>query len=293
MKDVAIIGVGNMGEHHARIYSKLSNANLVAVCDNDKSKQKVAEKYRCSFYQDYKEMLKNKCIDAVSVAVPTFFHFKIVLDLIKNYDVDVLVEKPITGNLNEAKALIREAEKRNKKLCVGHIERFNPAIQKLKKLINSGRFGKLIALNIKRVGGLPPAKDNNNVILDLAIHDIDIANYLTSGFPVKISGTKSKNLLEQPDSALILLNYPPSVFIEVNWVTPAKIRKMDITGTKAFAQLDYIEQSLVLYENGDKTIIGIKKEEPLKKELACFLSDDDFLVSNKEAYSALDIALRI
>jgi len=321
--NVAVIGIGNMGQHHARIYFEMPEVALVAVCDSDvKRGEEVAKKYSCLFYGDYKKMLNEQKIDAVSIAVPTFLHRQIACDVLDE-GVSILLEKPIASNLSEAREIIDKAKKKNVKLMIGHIERFNPAIQKLKKLIMDDQLGDIISINIKRVGGLPPQTKNANVVLDLGIHDIDISNYFLEDCPKEVYGFKSKNLIDdQEDSAVILLKYPKtSSFIEVNWVTPVKIRTLDITGTKAFARLDYICQTIVLYENNfsdsikndasyknfnefvskfssvKELKVEVEKAEPLKCELENFISSivegKQLLVNGEEAYKALEIALKI
>jgi UDP-N-acetylglucosamine 3-dehydrogenase len=318
--NVAVIGVGNMGQHHARVYSEMPEVNLVAVCDTDiKKSEEIAKKYNCLFYNNYQRMFDEKKIDAVSVAVPTFLHQKIACDVISE-GINILLEKPIATNLNEARIIINKAKEKNVKLMVGHIERFNPAVQKLKNFIQDDQLGDIISINIKRVGGLPPQTKNANVILDLGIHDIDISNYLLGEYPKEVYGFKSKNLIDdQEDSAVILLKYSKaSSFIEVNWITPVKIRTMDITGTKAFARLDYINQTITLFKNDsliknnkygsfnefiskfslpDKIEISVKKAEPLKCEFEEFINaiihKREPLMDNEEAYKALEIAFKI
>lgn len=318
--NIAVIGVGNMGQHHVRTYSKLPEVNLVAICDTNKNiGEKLAKQYGCLFYENYVEMLIKQKIDAVSIAVPTALHHKVALEIL-NRGIHVLIEKPIATNLNQAMEIINKAKEKNVKLMIGHIERFNPAIRRMKDLISKGRLGDIISINVKRVGGLPPQRKDANVVIDLAIHDIDISNYLLGESPKEIQGFKSKNLInDQEDSAMILLKYQKaSSFIEVNWITPVKIRSMDITGTKAFARLDYINQTITLYEDSNSNIdnkynsfnefiskfslpdevkIGIKKAEPLLCELEEFIDaiidDREPLVTGDEANNALEIALKI
>lgn len=319
--NVAVIGTGNMGQHHVRIYSEMPDVDLVAVCDKDEKKGKeLASEHNCLFYSDYRKMLKENKIDAVSIAVPTFLHHQIACEVL-GMDAHVLLEKPIAATLKEAKDIIKKTKKNNKKLMIGHIERFNPAVQRLRELIVKKRLGDIISINIKRVGGLPPQIKNANVMIDLAIHDIDISNYLLNQSPKKVYGIKSKNLSdEQEDNAIILLNYgKASSVIEVNWITPVKIRTLDITGTKAFARLDYINQTINLYENSflykkskkyidfnefiskfstaDEVKVGITKTEPLRYELesfiACIREDTEPLVNGEDGYKALEVALKI
>ena len=318
--NVAVIGIGNMGQHHIRNYFEMPQVNLIAVCDvNEEKGENLAKKYNCLFYKDYKKMLTEQKIDAVSIAVPTSLHCRVACDVLGK-GVNVLLEKPIATNLTEAKEIINKAKEKNLKLMIGHIERFNPAIQRLKELITDKRLGDIISINIKRVGGLPPQIKDANVVIDLAIHDIDISNYLLGEYPKEVYGFKSKNLInDREDNAVILLKYSKaSSFIEVNWVTPVKIRTMDITGTKAFARLDYINQTITLYENSyfkkdnqyknfnefihkfslaDEIKIGVNKKEPLRCELEDFidaiLNNREPLVTGEEAYKALKIALKI
>lgn len=282
--NVAVIGVGNMGQHHARIYSSLPNVNLVGVCDVDiKRASNIAQKYNCLYSSDYRKFLHKENVDAVSVVVPTALHGRVACDVLE-MGIHVLLEKPIATSLSEAQKIIDVAKKNKKILMVGHIERFNPAVVRLKKLIKKGALGKIVSINIKRVGGLPAQIKSNNVILDLAVHDIDISNYLLEEDPVRVYGLKSENItFGQEDSAVMLLQYDKaSVVIEVNWVTPVKIRTLDITGTEGFAKLDYINQAVTLYKNKSfnksdfirpiKNSLKIKKSEPLKRELEYFIN---------------------
>lgn len=321
----AVIGTGNMGRHHARVYSEIPEVELVAVSDhNEKVEKEIAAKFGCKYYKDYKKMLKENEIDIASIAVPTDLHKKVACEVL-DAGVNVLLEKPIASNLKEAKEIIQKAEENNKKLMVGHIERFNPAIIRLKELIKDGRLGDIISINIKRAGGLPPQLKNANVLLDLGIHDIDISNFLLEEYPQKTYGHKSKNIIdEEEDNGVMLLIYSKATsFIEVNWVTPVKIRALDITGTKGFARLDFIKQTIKLYENNhlnkirdtfnnnfsdfneflskfdltDEINIGIKFVEPLRKEIEDFIHsvkyNEEPPVSGKDALKAVEIAINI
>lgn len=318
--NVAIIGGGNMGRHHARVFSELKGVNLVGVCDTDETRAKaLADKYGATPYTDYDAMFQKEDIDAVSVAVPTFLHHKVAMDVLE-HGAHILLEKPIAATLEEAQEIIDAAREKQKTLMVGHIERFNPAVRRLRELVDAGRIGDIVSINIKRVGGIPPQTKNANVIMDLAIHDIDISNSLLGEYPTKVLGHKTKNrVADQEDTAHILLNYPKaSTFIEVNWVTPVKIRTLDITGTKAFARLNYALQELTLYENSylhedaryndfnefvtkfnltDDIKIGVNKDEPLKLELEEFIAaikeEREPHVTPEQAYKSLESALSI
>lgn len=317
--NVAVIGVGNMGRHHARAYSEMPQTNLAAVCDaNESVGIGVAKKYSCSFYKSYAEMLSAEKIDAVSIAVPTSFHAKVACDILEK-GVHVLLEKPLAMNLEEAKAILDKAREKKLRLMVGHIEKFNPAVARLKGLVRTGRLGEIVSLNIQRIGGLPRNTDAG-VILDLATHDISISNYLLDSFPKEVYGSKTSSLGKgKEDSASIFLKYEKaSSFIEANWITPVKVRQMNVVGTKAFAKVDYVNQTLTAYENTflsgmksfdnfdeylaaatfvDEIKFGVVKKEPLICELEEFVNsireNREPLASGEDGYKTLEIALKV
>ncbi|MEK6937233.1 MAG: Gfo/Idh/MocA family oxidoreductase [Nanoarchaeota archaeon] len=311
---VGVIGVGNMGSNHARIYSEI--ANLVCVSDvNEELGKKVSEKFRCSFYKDYKEMIAKEKLDAVSIVVPTSFHKNVALDVIDK-GIPFLLEKPIAENNENAVEIIRKAREKNVKFMVGHIERFNPAVIKLKEVLDNFELGEINSIMCRRVGVIPPKVKDTNVIIDLAVHDIDIFNYLLGKKPSKLLGFLGNSLIENGDYADLLLRYGnTNAFIQVNWVTPIKIRLLNVTGSRGYAELNYITQELDVYKSnyakdfddfGDfvikfgkptKVNIEIKKEEPLKVELAAFLdcvkNGKEFPVKGEDALDALKIALEL
>ena len=172
-----VIGVGAMGKHHARIYSEMNEVELVGVADVDeRTSSEVAAEYNTEAFTDCERLLKND-LDAVSIAVPTTLHKEIALKA-ANYGVHMLVEKPIAESLKSADAIIDATRRENLKLMVGHIERFNPAILKLKELISAGELGEIISISCRRVGSFPPRVRDVGIIIDLAVHDIDAITYL-------------------------------------------------------------------------------------------------------------------
>lgn len=318
MINAAVIGVGNMGKHHARIYYELKGVKLVAVCDINKNVGKnIANKFNCKFYSDYIEMVKNENIDVISIAVPTSLHKKISLDVMK-YNKHILVEKPLAENVKNAEEIIKVAKEKNIKLMVGHIERFNPVVKRLKEILQSNRLGDIITIVIRRVGLFPPQIKDINVVLDLAIHDIDICNFLLNKKPSSVYANAGKALVKtREDYSDIFLNYNSiDVFLQVNWITPVKIRNMVITGTKGYAELNYLTQELLLYKTEiqrpkeekfedvvkfgrpEKILVNVKKREPLKEEIRSFISyvkggecplkPQDALDAIKIAYAVLE-----
>lgn len=313
--NAAVIGIGNMGRNHARIYSQLKGSDLVAISDiNESAGMVLSDEYGCMYYKDYSEMLKREKIDAVSVCVPTSLHYRVAKDVI-NSKINLLIEKPITAELQEAERLVKLAKEMNVKLAVGHVERFNPAIRMLKKIIDVGRLGKITSILARRVGLFPPNIKDSNVIIDLAVHDIDIFNYLLNRLPNSIYSRSGRGIIRgREDYAGLFLTYGSvNAMIEVNWITPVKIRALNVTGTEGYASLNYITQDLIVYKNnyekiydrfGDfvlkfgrpKTLhVRIKKDEPLKLELrdflACIRNNREPVVSGADGINALKIAL--
>ena len=314
---VCVIGTGVMGKNHARVYSEMDGVELAAVSDvNEKTGREVAGKHGCKYYGDYKEMLRTERPCAVSVCVPTAFHYEVARNVIER-GVNLLIEKPISDDVGKAEKLVNLAEKNGVVLAVGHIERFNPAVQELKIIIDSGRLGKITSILARRVGIMPPRIKDANVVIDIAVHDIDVFSYLLGKYPVSIYASGGHALLNKRDDyADIFLKYNgTNGFIEVNWITPVKIRVLNVTGTKGYASLNYITQELTLYESiyerdydefGDFVInfgeprkipVNIKRGEPLRIELSEFIksvkSGKSPLVTGRDGLKALKTAVDI
>ena len=289
---VGVVGLGAMGEHHVRVYSGL-DCEIMGITDTDKGKKRLAKKYKTSFYSDYTELIGH--VDVVSVAVPTLLHKEVALDFIKA-GVHCLVEKPIAASLEEAEELIREAKKNNVKLMVGHIERFNPAVLKLKEIVDDNILGKLMIISTRRVGPFVSRIRDVGIIVDLATHDIDVACFLTGKEPAdvyaKLGGFKHK----KGDYAIIVLDFGTvTASIEVNWFTPQKVRNLVVTGSEGVAYLDYIKQDVTIHNAGCEMNQKINKEEPLKIELKhfmdCIENDKEPLVNGYNGLKVLEIAL--
>ena len=305
-----------MGKHHARVYSQLKTSNLVAVADINPSNGKLlSKKFNCHFYTDYRDMVRSEKIDAVSIAVPTFKHHEVALFCISE-KVHLLLEKPIAGNIEEAISICNASEKNGVILQVGHIEHFNPAVVELIKILRKNLLGELLTIVVRRVGITPPQIKDANVIIDLAIHDIELCNTLINKLPEKIYCRAGAGILpDREDFADIFLEYNGvNVLIQSNWITPVKIRQMHLTGTKGYAELDFIEQKLSLaktvverdYDDsgtfvvkfGQSNMIDIPvvSDEPLKLEikhfLNCILNNEQPCIDGKGAIAALKVALK-
>lgn len=292
MLKVAVIGVGTMGRNHARIYHDMNETNLVAVVDsNEETGKEIAKKHHCSYYKDYKEMIKKERPEAVSIATPTVHHFEIAMHIIKK-GIPVLIEKPITSKVEEAKKIIAEAKKRKCHVAVGHIERFNSAIIELKKKIKSGQLGQIYKIQTTRIGPTTPRIIDVGVTIDLAVHDIDIMRYLTDSEVKRVyAEIEQIHHKKKEDSMSGLLKFKNGVLgiINVDWITPTKVREISVTGEKGMFVANMIKQELYFYENrvfkevydypqmikgvqeGNSIKYLINTKEPLRNELESFI----------------------
>ena len=296
--NVGVIGAGAMGIHHARVYFELEEANLVAISDvSEKTLKKVSSKYNAIGYNDYEDLLKNPDIEVVSVCVPTTTHYNIVMKAIE-YGKHVLVEKPIAFKLKEAKEMINAAKEKGVILGTGHVERFNPAVQKAKELLNKNIIGKIVSVSAKRVGPYPPRIKDVGVAIDLAIHDLDVMYYLLNEEVTQIYGTMSSILdeCEFEDHAEIMVNfeYGATGILEVNWLTPYKRRQIELTGTDGIISIDYMEQSIKVFGDYARDIT-VEHKEPLKEELRSFLNSvnegKDPIITGEDGYNALKMVI--
>ena len=296
--NVGVIGVGAMGYNHARVYSELENANLMAISDLMREKsEEVATQYNSKGFVDYMDILKMPEIDAVSVCVPTTHHFNVVMDAIE-HGKHVLVEKPIAFTLREAEAMVKAAKDEGVKLATGHVERFNPAVGKAKELIKDDVIGEVVSASAKRVGPFPPRIKDVGVIIDLAIHDVDIMFHLFDSPISRIYANMGSRLekCEYEDHAEIMMKFENGVvgILETNWLTPYKKRQLEITGVDGIISLDYVDQTVEVYgKNAQKAVVT--HTEPLKDELQSFLScvvnDEEPRITGEDGIHALKVVL--
>lgn len=293
---VGMVGVGEMGQNHARVYNEIEDVDLVGIADvNEERVKEIAEQYKTKAFTDYKDLLKED-LDAVSIAVPTILHKKVALEFCRE-GINCLIEKPIAINIEDAKEIIREAEKNNVKLAIGHIGRFNPAVTKLKEIIEKEVLGKMLLISTRRVGPFVPRLKDVGIIVDLAKHDIDVVRYLVGKEAVNIFAKSGGIKNKKGDHAIVILDFGDvSASIEVNWFTPHKVRSLVATGTEGIAYLDYLKQEVEIYNSDWKMIPKIERKEPLKVELEHFLeclkNNKEPLVSGYEGLKVLEIAIK-
>jgi UDP-N-acetylglucosamine 3-dehydrogenase len=287
---VALAGLGAMGRQHARVLSELPGVQVVALCDASDETRKWAEGvFDVPVYDDWRYLV-DLDVDAIVNALPTPEHFDTTRTFLEAGKA-VLVEKPIAATLDEANTLLELAERKGLLLRVGHVERFNPAIQSLRREIEAEALGDIVNVSSRRVGVARPVAPRTNVVTDLAIHDIDICSFLLAeqGRLVFASGvTLGSNQLE--DHADLVLRYGGTIAsIQANWITPVKIRRLTVTGIGGFAEVDYLAQSLRVFKGvpsifkgslwnffavaheSEPVNIEVERAEPLRAELEHFL----------------------
>jgi predicted dehydrogenase len=303
---VAVVGVGSLGQHHARNYAEMPGCELVGVVDIDrKAATRIAQKYNCQAIFDYKTLLGQ--VDAVSIVVPTKYHYEIAKDFLE-HDIDVLVEKPITAEVHEAVELIELAQARKRIIQVGHIERFNAAIIHLNKILTQPGF-----IECHRLGPYDPRVKDVGVVLDLMIHDIDIILQIVNSPIASIEAVGVPILSKREDIANARIKFENGCIanLTVSRVTPNKLRKIRIFQPDNYISLDYQGQGMEIYtrqpiegaQKGEpqaqivRKRIRLKKEEPLNTELLHFLEcvRDGITpkVTGEHGHDALQVAVEI
>lgn len=267
-----MIGVGAMGQHHVRIYHEMVNVELVGISDVSESRvRELSEQYGTKGFTDYNELLAQN-LDAVSIVVPTTLHMAVGLDVIGS-GANLLVEKPIADTLENAGTLTRAAEDAGVGLMAGHIERFNPAVTKLKEIIDSGLLGKIVSISARRVGPYNPRIRDVGVILDIGVHDIDVISYLYGKDVNEVYSIAGADIHSFEDHASIILRFDHELsgIVETNWLTPHKVRKLTVIGVEGVAYLDYMDQTVELHDGEWIRKAKVEKDEPLKRELGHFI----------------------
>jgi predicted dehydrogenase len=309
MIKMALIGLGRMGSYHLNLYDEINEINLTALSDVDADKlKKIADKYDVIFDTDYKKVIDSA--DAVTIAAPTKYHYEIAkycLEAKKH----VLVEKPITTNLAEAEELFKIAEKNNCILNIGHVERFNGAVQELKNIVDNPHL-----IESRRVGPFVERMKNDSIVLDLLIHDIDIILNIVNSPVVDVKATGSSVYSDLPDFAAVDLVFENNAVanILVSRITQKKDRTMSISQEDAFIHLDYTNQDINIYRKGQSQhIFGNKelrykneyvlerlfvyKDNPLKQEIRhfidCIKGENSRMVSVNHELMSLKIVLEV
>ncbi|MEW6201662.1 MAG: Gfo/Idh/MocA family oxidoreductase [bacterium] len=293
---IGIIGVGKMGSSHLRIFSQLKNVEIIGIADiNETLVRGLAAEYKTRSFNDYRQLLELKP-DAVSVVVPTSLHKVVAIDALEA-GCHILVEKPISSTLEDGKEIVTKAHKLGKKLLVGHIERFNPAVNILKEIIEDGVLGSIVSISSRRVGPYHPRITDSGIILDLAPHDIDVISYLYADRVREVYAIAGKAFHSQEDHATLMLKFRRGMagVIETSWLPPHRVRKLNVVGDYGVASLDFIEQRVVVYDKNWAREANVSRQEPLRNELEYFVklinNGEPPLVTGEDSLHALTVAL--
>ncbi|MHA1344837.1 MAG: Gfo/Idh/MocA family protein [Candidatus Heimdallarchaeaceae archaeon] len=296
--NIAVIGVGSWGKNHARVFKEIEKTNLVGIYDIQLEKAKeLASIHRARAFSDLDELLSLEELDAVSIASPTSTHGEIALKAIE-YGKHVLIEKPMTSTVEEAEKIIDAAKSSNVIVSVGFIERFNPIVSKSLTLIESGELGELVLLSARRLGPYWPDRLKDvDVIRDVSIHDIDAFRYLTSKDPISVYARGGKLRHCYIDYAEILLDFDNGLtgFIESNYLTPHRYRKLMLTCEHGIVEADYMTQEYIIEDSEWLRNTKSTWQEPLSREMNAFaeacLENKQPVVTSDDGLKALKIAI--
>ncbi len=276
MLRVGVIGIGAMGEHHARIYSELPGVKLVGIADVDMERCITAgRRFNCAAFADYRQLLEHD-LDAVSIVVPTSLHKKVAID-VAAAGVNMLVEKPIAETIPAAREMIDACREKDVKLMIGHVERFNSAVMVARKEIENED---VCLVELTRIGPFPPRIKDVGIVIDLATHDVDLIRYLTNAEFKRSFGLISRNLIEHEDLAILAFEMDNGTLARVttNWLTPFKVRELTIATKKKYLKASLTDQRVTEYsrysENESYLVRDIKVPygEPLKLEIEAFIN---------------------
>ena len=288
------IGTGGWGKNHTRILSQLGV--LSAVCDADSQRSKeYGEKYSVNHYESLDDLLISEEFDGAFVVTPTSTHTEIATKLLEAKK-HVFVEKPMTYKSEDGEKLAKLAEKNKVILTCGYIERFNPAVDVVKKFVKEKKFGDLVMLEFHRENRMPLHIKDVGIIYDTSVHDIDTANWLFDDMPHVVFARAGKIKHEHEDFASIMLGYKDDkvAIISSNWITPKKVRKFNAVCTDAIISSDFITQEIIIEKSDESETVQNEKQEPLLLEIQSFLGaiegKNEQVVKSQEAVNVTKIA---
>jgi UDP-N-acetylglucosamine 3-dehydrogenase len=314
----AVVGAGAMGRNHLRVLNDLPSVDLVGVADaNLPVAEREARRHDLPAYADFREMLDRERPEAVVIAVPTNLHHEVAMEVIGR-GIHLLVEKPVASTVQEGQAIIDAARRAGVVLTVGHIERYNPAIQELHNRLERGDLGRVFQMHARRLGPFPPRVRDVGVVIDLGPHDVDVMRFLSGSDVTRVYAETARRIhTEHEDLLSGLLRFEDGCIgvLDINWLTPTKIRELMVTGEKGMFLANYLTQDLYFYENnyvksdwdtisqiegvseGDMIRPHIERSEPLRIELERFIravrGEEVSLVSGEDGLAALRIARAI
>jgi hypothetical protein len=297
---IGVVGVGIMGSNHARVFAGLSGATLVGVADPDRKQADfVAKTLGCAGVSSVDELLALG-VEAVTIAAPTHLHHELALACMSR-GVHVLVEKPIASTIEEGNDLIAAARRAGVTLMVGHVERFNPAVEAIREAV---RNEDILSIAITRVGPFPPRMSNVGVVIDLAVHDIDLIRWFTDSEIVEVQPQLSSAVAEREDIALLQFRTASGVLahINTNWLTPFKARNVVVATRGKYVMGDLLTRQVTecygFQPDGSYSMrhLSVGHSEPLRAELLAFMrsvrTGEKPAVTGEEGVASLEIAER-
>jgi UDP-N-acetylglucosamine 3-dehydrogenase len=315
---VAVLGVGSMGSNHARAYAEMDSVRLVGVADADeRNARRVARRYGCAAYGHFTELLDEEGPDLVSVAVPTRLHAAVAEEAMRR-GIHVLIEKPLASTVAEGQAIVASAAAHGVTLTVGHVERFNPAVAEIKRRLAGGELGRVFQVHARRLSPFPGRISDVGVVLDLASHDIDVMHHLLGADVERVfAETEQKAHATCEDLVSALVRFTDGVIglLDVNWLTPTKVRTLTVLGEGGMYVADYLTQDVYWHKNtpsgtsydslnvfrgaweGDMVKVRLDKKEPLRAELEsfvrCVVDGTEPAVTGADGLYAIDLALTL
>jgi len=300
MLRVGVVGVGVMGANHARVFSGLPGVQLAGVADPDPQQRDLVTRVLGARAVEDLDGLLKLGVDAVTIAAPTHLHHEIALTCIAR-GIHVMVEKPIASSVEEGEDIIKAANRASVTLMVGHVERFNPAVQAIKEAIHGEE---ILSIAITRVGPFPPRMSNVGVVIDLAVHDIDLIRWFTDSDIVEVQPQLSSAVAEREDIALLQFRTASGVLahINTNWLTPFKARTVHVATRKKYVIGDLLTRQVTecfgFQPDGSYSMrhLSVGHDEPLRSELVAFVKAIRErckpAVTGEEAVASLGIAIR-
>src|SRR5689334_960350 len=297
---IGVIGAGVMGSNHARVLAGLPGVTLVGIVDPLQEHRARAIAFAgCRAFAEIDELFAEG-VEAVTIAAPTHLHHEIALACIAR-NIHVLVEKPVASTVEEGQDIVNAARKAGVTLMVGHVERFNPAVAAIKQAI-AGED--ILSIGITRVGPFPPRMSNVGVVIDLAVHDIDLIRWFTESDIVEVQPQLSSAVAEREDIALLQFRTASGVLahINTNWLTPFKARNVTVATRGKYVMGDLLTRQVTecfgFKPDGSYSMrhLPVGHDEPLRAELIAFLqavrSGATPAVTGDEGVASLEIATR-
>lgn len=297
---IGVIGAGVMGTNHGRVLAGLPGVTLVGIVDPmPEHRDRAIELIGCKTFATLDELLLAG-VDAVTIAAPTHLHHEVALTCIGR-GIHVLVEKPIASTVAEGREIVAAAEKAGVTLMVGHVERFNPAVAAIKQAI---RDEDILSIGITRVGPFPPRMSNVGVVIDLAVHDIDLIRWFTDSEITEVQPQLSSAIAEREDIALLQFRTASGVLahINTNWLTPFKARTVTVATRGKYVMGDLLTRQVTecfgFKADGSYSMrhLPVGHDEPLRAELIGFINAVRAKlpppVTGEEGVASLEIAIK-